>query len=271
MWNSNDILTSQKLNEMEGFISSKSISYSKTTWQDEDIVTADKLNNLENGVLLSNSSYSNHTWVNDEEITAVKLNNITGGLNFEVGDEIVKDGITSVCVYKADTRQDWGQYLFVDKNHDLCYYIDGDDYINEQDLENQSINSEFKYGYEWCGEGIETGINSQAIGEGLSNTNSLIDLNLQPSILDWSSLWSMVDQFRIFHSRDWFVPTGYELQEIYNQRSLLSNLSLTKYPFYWSSSDYDLSTARIFIFGFGGLNSYSKSSHSVRARLCFYL
>ena len=38
MWNSNDILTSQKLNEMEEFISSKS-SYSKTTWQDEDIVT----------------------------------------------------------------------------------------------------------------------------------------------------------------------------------------------------------------------------------------
>ena len=35
----NDILTSQKLNEMEGFISSKSTSYSKTTWQDEDIVT----------------------------------------------------------------------------------------------------------------------------------------------------------------------------------------------------------------------------------------
>ena len=68
-------------------LSSKSTSYSKTTWQDEDIVTADKLNNLENGVLSSNSSYSKHTWADNEEITAVKLNNIISGLTFEAGDE----------------------------------------------------------------------------------------------------------------------------------------------------------------------------------------
>lgn len=102
----NDILTSQKLNEMEGFISSKS-TYSKTTWQDEDIVTADKLNNLENGVLSSNSSYSKHTWVDDEEITAVKLNNITGGLTFEIGDEKLINYISSLYTWDFYTVVDF--------------------------------------------------------------------------------------------------------------------------------------------------------------------
>ena len=42
---------------------------------------------------------------------------------YSIGDEVVKDGITSVCVYDAGSQQEWGRYLFVDRDHDLSYYI----------------------------------------------------------------------------------------------------------------------------------------------------
>lgn len=271
MWNSNDILTSQKLNEMEDFVSSKSTSYSKSTWQDEDIITADKLNNLENGVLSSNSSYSKHTWIDDEEITAVKLNNITSGLTFEVGDEIVKDGITSVCIYKAVTREDWGQYIFADKSHDLCYYISGSDYVNEEDTENSCINLEAKYGYEWGSIGTATNVRDTSYGSGLSNTNNLISKNLQPSTPGWPVLWDMVEQFRSSHSDDWCVLSRYELAQIYRQESYLENLGTSLNTSYWSSSEVNLNMAYGFYFRSGETGGYIKDLHDTRARLCFYL
>lgn len=266
MWNSNDILTSQKLNEMENFVSSKSTSYSKTTWQDEDIVTADKLNNLENGVLLSNSSYSKHTWVDNEEITAVKLNNITGGLNFWVGNEIIKDGITSVCIYKAPIRQEWGQYIFADKSHDLCYYIDGDDYVNSNNYEQ----APGTFGYEWGGYGTPIN-NSQIIGTGLSNTNSLISMNLQSDTPGWRVLWDMVEQFRSSHSNDWFVPSLYELLEVYDSIYFLENLSTSTRAYYWSSSELNSYNSYYVFFDTGTSYHGGKSLHSFRSRLCFYL
>ena len=186
---------------------------------------------------------------------------------FVVGDEIVKDDINSVCIYDAGSEQDWGRYIFVDKNHDLCYYIDGNDYVNSTEY-NIFPGT---YGYEWGGYRTTTGITSLEIGDGLSNTNSLIALNLQPDTSGWRVLWDMVSQFRSAHSDDWFVPTSNELVEVYNKISYLENLSISAYYNYWTSSEY------INIYAYDGrpsgdhISHGSKNLHFTRSRLCFYM
>lgn len=186
---------------------------------------------------------------------------------YKVGDEVVKDGITSVCVYDVGSQQSWGRYLFVDKNHDLSYYISGSDYVDSDDY-NQSPGT---FGYEWGGISISTDINSQTIGDGLSNTNSLISKNLTPYTSGWRVLWDMVEQFRSSHSNDWFVPTLNELKEVYNQRSYLENLSISTNPFYWSSSELGSDNACYVLFSSGYSNYRPKNLHYFRSRLCFYL
>ena len=51
--------------------------------------------------------------------------------NYSVGDTVVLDGIVSVIVYNSDGEQEWGQYIVADKNHDLCYYSLGSDFVND--------------------------------------------------------------------------------------------------------------------------------------------
>ena len=270
-WTSGEILSKDKLNEMEDNLSSITSTYNKTIWNDEDIVTADKLNNLENGISTFIPSYSKHTWVDDEEITAVDLNNIDIQINaskgvYNIGDIVIKDGIESVCVYKEETRQDWGQYIFINKNHDLSYYITGSDYVNSEDFNIPPGT----FGYEWGGYNQDVGGTFLTIGKGLTNTNTLISKNLQSYTPEWRVLWDMVEQFRSSHSNDWFVPSLHELLDIYKQRSYLENFS-THPNYYWTSSEFDLGRA----YGFNsndGFSDYSyKYSIHIRARLCFYL
>ena len=191
-----------------------------------------------------------------------------------VGTEAIKDGITSICIYDAGSEQSWGRYIFVDKNHDLSYYISGSDYKDEADKTNEDnpcINLESKYGYEWGGYQTTTGITSQEIGSGLSNTNSLIGLNLSPHTEGWRVVWDMVSQFRSSHSDKWFVPTVNELKEVYNQRSYLNNLSTSTNYCYWVSSEFNSSNAWFFYFNNGSRTITYKDVHSRRARLCWYL
>ena len=187
----------------------------------------------------------------------------------EVGTEIVKDGISAVCIYDAGSEQEWGRYIFVDKNHDLSYYITGSDYVDSNDY-NQNPGT---FGYKWGFYKIYTGINNKEIGTGLYNTNSLIALNFQPDTSGWRVLWDMVEQFRSTHSDDWFVPSLNEIQEVSNQRSYLSNLSLKNIPTYWSSTEETTYEAYIYYFYSG--NSYSssgsKNDQIRRTRLCFYI
>lgn len=188
-------------------------------------------------------------------------------VNIKIGTEIVKDGITGICVYDAGSEQDWGRWVFVDKSHDLSYYIRGVDNVN---AESTSDASTTPYP-EWGGYGTSTSITSQDIGDGLSNTNSLIDLNLQPNTSGWPVLWDWVEQFRSSHSNDWFVPSLQELSQVYSQRNYLENLSLSTNPYYWTSSEDSSNYAYDFSFSNGDLISNNKNRHYIRSRLCFYL
>lgn len=187
---------------------------------------------------------------------------------YSIGDTVYKDRIESVCIYDAGSQQSWGRYIWTDKNHDLSFYVNGSDWVNSSNY-NQSPGT---YGYEWgITPDIEpTGITSQSIGNGLNNTNSLINLvlnlNLQPETTGWYIVWDKVQEFRISHSQDWFVPTLNELMELYNQKSLCNNLSTP----YWSSSEFS-EYKSYFIFFSSGSSFYDfKSNHICRTRLCWY-
>lgn len=266
MWTKNDILTADKLNQLEDNVVLFNSNYSKTTWQDNDIIQADNLNNIEQSINQINNEYTPHTWIDDEEITAEKLNNINTSI-ITIGTVIYKDGIPSVCVYDAGSQQEWGQYIFTDKSHDLDFYIRGYDQVNSGDV-NDVTTTPFP---EWGGYATSTGITSRAIGDGLSNTNSLISKNLQPNNSGWPVLWDWVEEFKSSHSNDWFVPTQNELLEVYKQKSYLENLSTSKEPPYWSSSESKSSMAYTVYFYNGNLDDDIKTTHDTRSRLCFYL
>lgn len=56
------------------------MSYIKTEWDNGDIITAEKLNNVESGIEEINVSYEKTTWETGDTITAEKLNNIETGI-----------------------------------------------------------------------------------------------------------------------------------------------------------------------------------------------
>ena len=192
---------------------------------------------------------------------------------YNVGDTITLDGIESLIIYKADTEQEWGQYLCVDKNHDLCYYISGSDFVNEaHDIGmNASINLEAKYGYEWGNWGDTINVTASTIGAGLSNTDSLISMNLEAYYEEWEVVWDKIDEFRTqINSAKWFLPSKDELGLIYDNRNSLSNLSLSTRPSYWSSSELDGSRAWSHGVDNGVQYGDVKCIRSNRSRLCRY-
>ena len=137
---------------------------------------------------------------------------------YSVGDTVTLDGIESLIVYDAGSEQSWGRYLCVDKNHDLNYYIKGDDYYPGNGVYSDPSNSPY---VEWGGYGVVTGITSADIGMGLSNTNSLIGMNLHPSSPEYPVIWEWVTTFRSTYSDNWFVPSANELAQAQLHKDLL--------------------------------------------------
>lgn len=194
-----------------------------------------------------------------------------------VGDTITLDEIEVYVLAAKGEDGTWNsdagatgvEYIGVDKNHDLSYYFAGSDYVDDAES-NDVINTANKYGYEWGGTGTFTGITGTAVGTGLSNTNDLISKNLQPYTDGWYVVWDKIKEFRQSHSDQWFLPSKYELNLIYEARSNLSNLSLT-YPYYWSSSVYDDNQAWTQHFRNGNQYYLGKYQHGHRSRLCRYI
>ena len=107
-----------------------------------------------------------------------------------VGQSALIDGVVSKCVYVADTPQDWGQRIF---------------YANSAFTNSNGIST-----FEWGGIGTETGINNDTLGNGLSDTNALIAMNLQSSD-GTPTVWDAIAEFRSTHSDRWFIPKNSEL------------------------------------------------------------
>ena len=191
-----------------------------------------------------------------------------------VGDIASVDGIDVFIIaalkdgaWVSDTGNEGTQYIAVDKSHDLSFYVKGSDYVNSSDY-NQSPGT---YGYEWGGYNTTTGITNTEVGTGLSNTNALIGMNLQPNTSGWWVVWNKVVEFRQSHSDKWFVPSKDELNLIYSNKSNLSNLSLNTNPYYWSSSENSSSAAWFQDFSSGVQSIYYKNDHYNRVRLCCLL
>ena len=197
-------------------------------------------------------------------------------MSYSIGDTVVLDGIESVIIYDAGSDRGWGRYLCVDKNHDLCYYFTGSDYVNDNDSSN-AINSINKYGYEWGGYGISSNVKGyfyEDIGKGLSNTNTLIEMNLQPDTPEWNVVWDKVKEFRaLVNSNGWFVPSSSELHEVFSKKEYLNNISTSdsSNPYYWESEETSEDTGMVVYFHKEGGSAMSKNSHRARTRLCRYI
>lgn len=203
-------------------------------------------------------------------------------MNIHVGDTVTLDEIEVYVFAAKDEDGTWNsdagatgvEYIGVDKNHDLSYYFAGSDYTDESESADV-INTDNKYGYEWGGYLTETGITATDIGTGLSNTNSLIEMNLQPVTEEWYVVWDKIKEFRETRSSLWFLPSKEELNLIYKIRSNLSGLTTInddgKNPYYWSSSEYNSSRAWGRRFNAGYMDFYYKDRHRYRSRLCRYI
>ena len=77
-WVAGEIISAEKLNQMEAKIKSIDIDYEKTNWQDGDIITAEKLNKMELGL-----SSPTREWTNGDELTESNLNELVDEINRE--------------------------------------------------------------------------------------------------------------------------------------------------------------------------------------------
>lgn len=199
--------------------------------------------------------------VSAESVSAVGLNLTIDGIEcYGLSGSVNKSTyITGRVEYLGS-----GNAIFVDKNHDLSYYVNGSDYVNSSDYDT----SPGTFGYEWGGYDVITNIKATAVGSGLSNTNSLIEMNLQPDTSGWYVIWDKIKEFRQSHSDKWFLPSQDELNLIYEARSNLSNLSTLTQPYYWSSSEYSSNGVREQNFSNGVHGTLWKIRHYGRSRLC---
>ena len=118
-----------------------------------------------------------------------------------VGQYALIDGVVAKCTYVANEPQAWGQRIFTT----LSYFK----------------NSNGVYRFQWGGYGTETGINNDTLGNGLSDTNALIAMNLQSSD-GTPTVWDAIAEFRSTHSDRWFIPKN-------------SELDASNYPEFWLS------------------------------------
>lgn len=219
---------------------------------------------------------ANYTITEDksfEEINVEKLNsleervyNLENLLNYQnptIGGIYTIDGIETICIYKDPL-------LFIDRNHDLCWYFCGSDLIdqNEDPSKSDTISTPYTYGYEYGNFNSSSSLSSD-IGQGVINTNYLLTQNIESFNNGWPTVWQKVQEFRNQYSNKWFVPTFEEFRILYNNQSLtklLQNLSKNNIEYYWCS-ELNGSSGQFFSMRTlsGGL--IKKEAHNIRARL----
>ena len=149
-----------------------------------------------------------------------------------VGQYAIIDGEMAKCVYVADEPQAWGQRIFTT----FSYFK----------------NSNGVYRFQWGGYETETGIRNYEMGNGLSNTNSLIAMNLQ-STDGTPTVWDAITEFRSTHSDRWFVPCRDEVALL--KEGDWSDIGASK----WSSSEYD-TLSNIYVYVSVNNSPYSRNA-----------
>lgn len=163
-------------------------------------------------------------------------------VNCEVGKTYWVDGIETICV-KAGRATQVGSTLesienehpiFVIKNHDLSYWVSGDDFI-DSDNYGQAPGT---YGFDFGGTGVVTNIYDDQVGKGYENTSKLINLNLTAYQQYWRTIWDALKDFRSEFSDKWFVPNSSEWNLILPFLSVMNGLSYGFGAQYWCSNEY---------------------------------
>lgn len=214
---------------------------------------------------------ANYTITEDksfEEINIEKLNSLEERvyileqyLTCKEGDTRTIDGIECLCVYE-------NPLLFVDKNHDLCYYFYGDDFVN-------STTDNEKWAYNYGNVSDFPTITPYTIGEGLNNTNIFINYNPTTLKEGYDTIWDKIVQFRESHSDKWYLPSGFEFENLlgtYIYNGLLQNFNTLSN--YWTSTRAGVEQAIICYYSSGSIHSqgsdltnFSHSSDRTRTRL----
>jgi hypothetical protein len=124
----------------------------------------------------------------------------------------------------------------------------------------------------WNGSYINTGATATAIGTGQANTTVIID-----DQGSGSHAASLCDELSLNGYTDWFLPSKDELNEMYLNKTTIDSTAIlnsgsvfVNTVFYWSSSDYNLSSAWLQYMGSGDLGFNLKNdSNYVRAVRAF--
>jgi len=67
---------------------------------------------------------------------------------------------------------------------------------------------------------------------------------------------------------DWFLPSRYELQKIYDELYLYDIGNIDHVRSYWSSTEYNATLSMVITMSIGSLQYFQKSSSTVRTRAC---
>ena len=103
-----------------------------------------------------------------------------------------------------------------------------------------------------------TGITGATGSSGIANTNAI--LTLYGSETNAAKICA---DLVISGFSDWYLPSSFELNQIYPNKLTIGGFTT---GYYWSSNEYDSSTARVINFNTGGWTNINKgSNYSVRA------
>ena len=172
---------------------------------------------------------------------------LSSEINCIVGETYYVDGIETLCIKEGSAysinnnilsfRHSGEKPIFVDKNHDFCYFTRMNDYLESQDYDSLP---EGTFSFDWGLNTTVTGITSEGINYGWNNSNALIAQKLTPNGERWL-VWDKLEEFRKIYSNKWFVPSKEELGLIWTYRTSLNNLTYSAGSMsnYWSSSAYE--------------------------------
>lgn len=186
-----------------------------------------------------------------------------------IGDIVFIDDTVGVIAYKADSPEEWGEYILAEE-YDLPHY--------EKLLETGAgTPGEPYYGRFWdhnipeFGDVLlKIGAEGRTIGSGQENTEMILAVLGDESN---QNLWGYVRQHREKTSNNWFVPSSDELLQIKKNRALIDNFTVAENEtgIYWTSTEIsDDDVAAIAFYDDSETYLEKHKNSMLRVRLCRY-